>query len=455
MTIVYEGEPQARWVVLVVVWVVLFAAAIVWGVANEQLDIQSRASSALAAANLPGTVTVDGRDAVISGVADGARDDVAAVVAGVDGVRTVTFTDAPSTPPTVARPPVPVPGVTSAPAAPGTSAPADPPQPVPVEEPVAHLTATLEKGAIVIAGVVPSEEAAARVAAVAELIYAPFVTNELVVDGGVAAAPWVDHAADAIAVLPIIGTSGLTIEGDSAVLTAAAPTAARAAQLSGAVRRALGPDIAVEPAITVTGLTPPRFEGFTRGDGTVVVRGVVPSSEIAEAISGSLRSVYGIDNVVNELEAREGVDATFSLFRLPVALRLFAPFPQWDVTIVDDVITGSLRSGASFATGSAKLTAELEALLDIAAGILIRNPTLAMQIEGHTDSVGSAESNLRLSVARAESAQSYLAALGVDPARLTAVGYGEERPIGDNDTPEGRAQNRRVEFSFGPATGGP
>ncbi len=319
---------------------------------------------------------------------------------------------------------------------------------------MAHLTASLEKGAIVIGGVVPSEDAAARVAAVAELIYAPFVTNELVVDADAAGAPWVEHAADAIAVLPIIGTSGITIEGDTAVLTAAAPTAERAAQLTGAVRLALGPDLVVEPAITVTGLTPPRFEGFTRGDGTVVVRGVVPSIEIAEAISGSLRSVYGVDNVVNELEARQGVDATFSLFRLPVALRLFAPFPQWDVTIVDDVITGSLRSGASFATGSAKLTSELEALLDIAAGILIRNPTLAMQIEGHTDSVGSAESNLRLSVARAESAESYLVALGVDPERLTAVGYGEAQPIADNDTSEGRAQNRRVEFSFGPATGG-
>jgi outer membrane protein OmpA-like peptidoglycan-associated protein len=88
--------------------------------------------------------------------------------------------------------------------------------------------------------------------------------------------------------------------------------------------------------------------------------------------------------------------------------------------------------------------------MPVGAGILTRNPTLVITVEGHTDSVGSAESNQLLSVARAESAKQWFIEAGIDPARVFAVGYGETRPIADNETPEGRAQNRRIEFRLGP-----
>jgi outer membrane protein OmpA-like peptidoglycan-associated protein len=73
-----------------------------------------------------------------------------------------------------------------------------------------------------------------------------------------------------------------------------------------------------------------------------------------------------------------------------------------------------------------------------------------MTIEGHTDSVGSDTFNLALSNARAEAGIDYLTALGVQPTRLFAVGYGETDPIADNDTAAGRTQNRRLEFVLGP-----
>jgi outer membrane protein OmpA-like peptidoglycan-associated protein len=88
--------------------------------------------------------------------------------------------------------------------------------------------------------------------------------------------------------------------------------------------------------------------------------------------------------------------------------------------------------------------------MPVAAGILIRNPTLGMVIEGHTDNIGDDDSNLRLSIARAEAARAWLIEAGVEPERVVAVGYGEERPIGDNSTSDGRAVNRRVEFLLGP-----
>ena len=124
--------------------------------------------------------------------------------------------------------------------------------------------------------------------------------------------------------------------------------------------------------------------------------------------------------------------------------------PQWNITIVDDLITGNLRGGATFASGSAKLSPELEQILPIAAGILSRNPTLVITVEGHTDSLGSDATNMALSVARAEAAANWLIAAGIQPERIFAVGRGEGSPIADNKTAAGRAKNRRVEFILGP-----
>jgi OmpA-OmpF porin, OOP family len=69
-----------------------------------------------------------------------------------------------------------------------------------------------------------------------------------------------------------------------------------------------------------------------------------------------------------------------------------------------------------------------------------------IEIGGHTDSTGSREYNLRLSRARARSVRQYLLTRGIEPGRLAATGYGPEHPIGDNNSDEGRAKNRRVEF---------
>ena len=83
------------------------------------------------------------------------------------------------------------------------------------------------------------------------------------------------------------------------------------------------------------------------------------------------------------------------------------------------------------------------------AEFLKKYPTVTGTIEGHTDNVGDAAMNRKLSQKRAESVLKYLVEkLGVDAKRLTAVGYGEERPIADNATAEGRQKNRRVDIEF-------
>lgn len=101
-----------------------------------------------------------------------------------------------------------------------------------------------------------------------------------------------------------------------------------------------------------------------------------------------------------------------------------------------------------FATNSAKLVGkDSRQVLDAVAGILARNPSYAkLRVEGHTDNAGDADKNRLLSQKRAQACIDYLARKGISRSRLSAVGMGPDKPIVTNDTEEGRAANRRVEF---------
>jgi OOP family OmpA-OmpF porin len=100
-----------------------------------------------------------------------------------------------------------------------------------------------------------------------------------------------------------------------------------------------------------------------------------------------------------------------------------------------------------FDYGSATVSLEGEAQLDPIAELIIAAPGARVEVGGHTDSEGPAEDNLVLSLQRAEAVVAFLVERGVDPVQLTAVGYGEDFPVADNATPEGRAANRRIEFT--------
>jgi len=103
--------------------------------------------------------------------------------------------------------------------------------------------------------------------------------------------------------------------------------------------------------------------------------------------------------------------------------------------------------GIKFDTDSDRLKPESAPILKQVAAGLAKNPNLKLEIDGYTDSVGDADHNLDLSKRRAQAVASVLVTqFGVDAGRLTANGYGAAQPIGSNDTPDGRAENRRVEF---------
>ncbi len=102
--------------------------------------------------------------------------------------------------------------------------------------------------------------------------------------------------------------------------------------------------------------------------------------------------------------------------------------------------------GIQFATGSAEILPSSESTLAKTYATLENNPEIEIEIQGHTDNVGAAETNLKLSQERAAAVKTYLVNKGVSASRITTKGFGEQKPVASNDTPEGRQKNRRIEF---------
>ena len=126
------------------------------------------------------------------------------------------------------------------------------------------------------------------------------------------------------------------------------------------------------------------------------------------------------------------------------------PASNFGCPLVPEVLADRIKTAFKnvfFATGSDKLLSKSFKPLNDVAKIMSDNPTFFANIDGHTDEVGTSESNQSLSDRRAASVRAYLISKGVGEDRLTSTGYGEDKPIADNKTVKGRALNRRVEMT--------
>ena len=127
-----------------------------------------------------------------------------------------------------------------------------------------------------------------------------------------------------------------------------------------------------------------------------------------------------------------------SIYRMPAHL---------DLEIQQIELNKSYRiNDIYFAFNSFDLTGESQAVLDLLIEFLVENPSIYIEIQGHTDNIGNDADNLKLSANRAKSVYNYLIANNIAPKRLTYKGYGKTVPVASNDTEEGRAKNRRTVF---------
>jgi outer membrane protein OmpA-like peptidoglycan-associated protein len=107
---------------------------------------------------------------------------------------------------------------------------------------------------------------------------------------------------------------------------------------------------------------------------------------------------------------------------------------------------GSMALYIQFDTGKSNIKPESMAIIEQIAALLKAHPDLKLSIEGHTDNIGTPQSNKTLSTQRARSVMNAVVQKGIANGRLTALGWGQENPIADNRSEDGRAKNRRVEI---------
>ncbi len=173
----------------------------------------------------------------------------------------------------------------------------------------------------------------------------------------------------------------------------------------------------------------------------LVEAGWIITHEVTEAanIDASIEAHFTKNGRDIWLEIRRVGDSNYQIRVADVGSRDFSS------TLVKDCHVA--LDGVLFDFNKATLQKESDAVLNQVLLAVRRNPTLVLEVQGHTDSVGNDNSNQKLSEARAKAVLEWLVAKGASAQQLTSKGYGESQPIDDNARPEGRARNRRVELA--------
>lgn len=191
----------------------------------------------------------------------------------------------------------------------------------------------------------------------------------------------------------------------------------------------------------------------------ILLSGEVASETISQQAEVYAKNVYGVRVVDNQLtitptdsvtKPETGVEPTpepeVSQLKESIQTPKLEALPEYTCQQEFDFLLDTRQ--INFASNSADIDTSSSDLLRDLIDIVNQCPDAQIEIAGHTDSRGSDDFNLRLSQARASSVMNYLINNNIEANRLSAVGYGESNPIADNDSAEGLAKNRRIEFNI-------
>jgi outer membrane protein OmpA-like peptidoglycan-associated protein len=306
-----------------------------------------------------------------------------------------------------------------------------------------YVLATLQEADFVLSGVVPSADLATGLTQAADVTYAPLARSDLAVDEQLEPVDWLGTSPAAISLLAITTQGSMLIANGEITVSGQLPTQVAADRLEVALAEASGLPVTLRD-IEITNLQPPYLT-LANLEGQVAVGGRVPTQEIRDGIAADVIAVYGAENVTDELQVDENVHPALWMYSTEELMQATTVFPEIDIQIDGSSMTGLVRGGYTFEPGSPDVTPTYAEVLEFGVGVMIRDQSLHLLIEGHTDADGDDAFNLDLSQQRAESVAAFFTNAGIDPDRITAVGKGETEPIAANDTEDGRARNRRIE----------
>ncbi|KAB7732125.1 OmpA family protein [Rudanella paleaurantiibacter] len=183
----------------------------------------------------------------------------------------------------------------------------------------------------------------------------------------------------------------------------------------------------------------------------IVYQTLPDGEEVGEATSDPLTGEYKIVLPYGKKYSMRAISPNFIAegdnVDLTSAPKGFQEIKGKELKLVPIEVGRSVRlNNIFFDTGKSELRPESGPELDRMVTTMNENPKLAIELAGHTDNVGSNETNLKLSQDRADAVREYFIGKGIEPDRVGSKGYGESKPVAPNDTDEGRQQNRRVEF---------
>ncbi|MDJ0663370.1 MAG: OmpA family protein [Acidimicrobiia bacterium] len=462
MTISWTGYRRVPRVLLWLagLWLVVILVALAWGIGNAESKLREATRSYLDDTGLDVTVDIAGRDATLYGSVD-SEEEEAQVIAAIDaipGVRLVNsrliVVEPPA--PEIVRPRVAFRLVGNA----------------------VSLQATLADAA----------QGEALVAAAREQYGSDRIVDAIVIAENVADAPWLGRIKDVFVHLDDLRSGGFAVDDSGFVLEGEVISDSVGEEMKRELELVLGETVAFSSDLSHAVLPAPAFSASGSGN-ALTLRGRVPSQETVDAIADAARRLHPSTTITNSIRVSEVAGANW-LDSIDGLLDVVTRLDPWTIEINEgrvtiagtstdldlvnaidvlaaEVVSGQLvviteiqldpvavalqlteliQSVEVFGAGEATVTVEGAAALDEAVTIIQAYPDIRLTVAVHTDDQGDSTALLLLSAERAEAVVAYLVSQGIEAERLRAIGYGDEQPIADNSTEEGRAENRRIEF---------